>query len=29
MDYDNMKAVELKALMKGHGLRGYSSLKKS
>ena len=29
MDYSNMKVVDLKALMKEHGLRGYSRLKKA
>ena len=29
MDYNNVKVVELKALSKEHGLRGYSRLKKA
>ena len=29
MDYNNMKIVDLKALAKEHGLRGYSKLKKA
>ena len=29
MDYNNMKVVDLKALVKEHGLRGYSNLKKA
>ena len=29
MDYNNMKVVELKALTKERGLRGYSRLKKA
>ena len=29
MDYENMKIVDLKALAKEHGLRGYSKLRKA
>ena len=29
MDYENMKVVDLKALAKGSGLKGYSRLKKA
>ena len=29
MDYENMRVVDLKALMKEQGLRGYSRLKKA
>ena len=29
MDYNNLKVVELKALAREHGLRGYSRLRKA
>ena len=29
MDYENMRVVDLKALVKERGLRGYSRLKKA
>ena len=29
MDYENMRVVELKSLMREHGLRGYSRLRKA
>ena len=29
MDYENMRGVDLKALAKEHGLRGYSKLRKA
>ena len=29
MEYDNMSVIDLKALVKEHGLRGYSKLRKA